>query len=97
MSHFAELDENNVVLRVLVGNPELDDEAGLVDITNLMGGNWIQTSYNARIRGNFAGIGFSYLPDFDLFMPPKCHDEAILDIETARWECVNKDHNVQLG
>ena len=97
MSHYAELDNNNKVVRVLVGNPELSDADGLVQITNLLGGTWIQTSYNATIRGNYAGIGYSYLPDFDLFMPPKCHPEAILDTETAKWECVNEDHNVVFG
>lgn len=95
MSHYAELDSNNIVVRVLVGNPELSDAEGLVEITNLLGGTWLQTSYNAKIRGNYAGIGYSYLPDFDLFMPRKCHNEAILDVETAKWECPNEEHNVQ--
>ena len=94
MSSYAELDKDNKVIRVLVGNPELDDEAGLQFMIDTFGGTWLQTSYNATIRGNFAGIGFSYLPDFDLFMPPKCHSEAILDTETAKWECVNEEHNV---
>lgn len=95
MSHFVEIDDNNIVIRGVVGNPELSDADGLVEITNLLGGRWLQTSYNARIRGNYAGIGFSYLEDFDIFMPPKCHSEAILDTETAKWECVNEDHNVK--
>jgi len=95
MSHFAELDSDNKVIRVLVGNPELSDEDGLLEISALLGGNWIQTSYNAKIRGNYAGAGFSYLPDEDIFMPPKCHDEAELDSKAAKWLCENSDHNVQ--
>lgn len=92
MSHFAELDANNTVLRVVVGNPELDDADGLVEIAQLLGGKWIQTSYNAKIRGNYAGIGYSYVEDVDLFMPPKCHDEAVLNTSSAHWACINGDH-----
>ena len=95
MSHYAKIDENYLVTQVVVGNPDLDDEAGLTFITELLGGTWIQTSYNARIRGNYAGVGYSYLEEFDLFMPPKCHPEAILNTETAKWDCNNKDHDVK--
>jgi hypothetical protein len=94
MSHFAEIDENNKVIRVLVGNPELSDADGLIEISQLLGGTWLQTSYNSTIRGNYAGAGFSYLEEFDLFMPPRCHDEAILNDETAKWDCANSDHHV---
>jgi hypothetical protein len=94
MSHFAEIDEDYKVIRVLVGNPELSDEDGLVEIGELLGGTWLQTSYNSKIRGNYAAIGYSYLEEFDLFMPPKCHSEAILNAETAKWDCDNEDHNV---
>ena len=97
MSHFAEIDQDNFVIRVLVGNPELSDDDGLIEITQLLGGTWLQTSYNSTIRGNYAGIGYSYLPDFDLFMPPKCHDEAVLNVDTARWDCLNEEHNVILN
>jgi hypothetical protein len=94
MSHFAEIDENFKVIRVLVGNPELSDEDGLIEITALLGGTWLQTSYNSKIRGNYAGVGFSYLEEFDLFMPAKCHPEAILNAESATWDCTNKEHDV---
>jgi hypothetical protein len=94
MSHFAEIDENYKVIRVVVGNPELSDADGLAEITALLGGTWLQTSYNSTIRGNYAGIGYTYLEEFDLFMPEKCHTEAILYAETATWDCTNKDHNV---
>lgn len=97
MSHFAELDKNNIVLRVLVGNPELNDENALIEITDLLGGTWIQTSYNATIRGNYAGIGYSYITHLDIFMPPQCHDEAVLNEKTAKWDCDNEAHNVVLN
>ena len=94
MSHWAEIDKNNIVLRVLVGDN--DDPAGdegyqwLID--NLGGHEWIKTSYNAKIRGNYAGIGFSYLPDEDIFMPPKCHPEATRKSRDLAWTCENVEH-----
>ena len=93
MSHWAELDDNNKVLRVLVGdnNDPAGDEGYSWLIDNL-GGKWIKTSYNATIRGNFAGIGFTYLPIEDIFMPVKCHDKAILDSKAAKWLCDNAEH-----
>jgi len=93
MSHYAELDSDNKVLRVLVGNPELSDADGLIEITELLGGKWLQTSYNAKIRGNYAGIGYTYFVDADIFMPPKCHAEASLNVKTAKWDCTDKDHD----
>lgn len=93
MSHWAEIDNNNKVIRVLVGdnNDPAGDEGYQWLIDNL-GGTWIKTSYNATIRKNYAGIGFSYNPDLDAFIPPICHDEAILDLELCLWKCENKDH-----
>ena len=94
MSHFAEINQDNIVIRVLVGNPELSDSAAQLEIETLLGGTWIQTSYNATIRGNYAGVGYTYLEEFDIFMPSRCHPEAILNAETAKWDCINTDHNV---
>ena len=98
MAHYAFLNENNVVTEVIVGKDETETIEGLTPeewYENYRQQTCIRTSYNGKIRGNYAGIGYSYLPDFDLFMPPKCHDEAILDVETAKWECPNEDHNVK--
>ena len=98
MSHFAELDETNKVIRVLVGNPELTDEQGLIEIAKLFGGNWIQTSYNGNIRYNYAGIGFTYDPIDDAFiapMPTCGHDEVLLNAQ-KRWECDNAEHTKAL-
>ena len=50
MSHFAELDKDNIVTRVLVGKPDLSDEDALQWMIDNIGGTWVQTSYNARIR-----------------------------------------------
>ena len=58
MSHWAEVDENNVVLRVTVGdNNDPSGDEGYQWLIDNVGGTWIKTSYNARIRGKFAGIG----------------------------------------
>ena len=72
MSHWAELDENNQVLRVLVGdnNDPAGDEGYSWLIDNL-GGNWVKTSYNGNIRGTYAGIGYSYNTEEDIFVAPQ--------------------------
>jgi hypothetical protein len=77
MSHWAELDENNVVLRVLVGdnNDPAGDEGYQWLIDNL-GGRWIQTSYNANFRGVYAGIGFTYDEANDVFVEPPIEDRT---------------------
>jgi hypothetical protein len=84
MSHFAELDENNVVLRVLVGDNNLPNEGYDWFVENL-GGRWVQTSYNATIRKNFAGIGYTYDEERDAFIPPKPFESWVLDELTCRW------------
>jgi len=93
MAHAAELNENNEVIRVVVISndcePNVEEFA-----TELFGGTWKQTSYNSTIRKNFAGIGFTYDQAIDAFIPPKCHDEAILNQTTAQWDCENEAHNV---
>lgn len=89
MSHWAEIDENNIVLRVLVG-PNHGDEGEA--FFNGLGGTWVKTSYNGNIRKNYAGIGYSYWPDIDAFVAPQCHDVAVLDETTARWNCTHEDH-----
>jgi len=94
MAHFAELDENNIVLRVVVvHNNELLDDMGLgeseqkgIDFcVSLFGGRWIQTSYNGRIRKNYAGQGFTYDPQRDAFIPPQPGPEWTLDENTCQW------------
>jgi hypothetical protein len=78
MAHFAELDENNIVARVIVvHNNELLDENGYeseqkgIDFCVVhYGGTWIQTSYNASFRGLFAGIGYTYDETLDVFVAP---------------------------
>ena len=95
MSHWAEIDENNTVLRVLVGNNSEPDEGEA--FMNSLGGTWVKTSYNGNIRKNFAGIGYTYNLDIDAFVPPKCHDAAVLNTETALWGCSDASHVIIQG
>ena len=84
MAHWAEIDENNIVLRVTVGSNEEPDE-GYQWLLDNLGGTWIKTSYNGNIRKNFAGIGFSYDEERDAFIPPKPEGDYELDDETCLW------------
>jgi len=90
MAHFAEVDDKGIVLRVLVV-PDEQEERGqdfLAEDLSL-GGTWVQTSYNSRIRKNFAGVGFTYDPIDDAFIAPmpKCGHEELLLNDLKRWEC----------
>lgn len=85
MSNFAELNENNEVIRVLVGDNNAPNEGYDWFVENL-GGTWVQTSYNANFRKNYAGIGFSYDPERDAFIPPKPYPSWQLIEETCQWE-----------
>jgi hypothetical protein len=95
MAHFAEIDENKIVVRVLVVDNEHENDGQNYLANELgLGGTWVQTSYNANFRGNYAGIGFTYDENLDIFIAPKCHNEAILNETTAQWNCENEAHNV---
>lgn len=92
MAHFAELDETNIVKQVIVvHNNELlvngvESEAkGIEFCQSLLGGNWVQTSYNGNFRKNYAGIGFIYDPVLDAFYVPQPYPSWTLD-ENARWQ-----------
>jgi hypothetical protein len=93
MAHFAEIGLNNVVLRVIVvANEELLDENGQESeakgaefCRNLLGGPWVQTSYNANFRKNFAGIGYTYDSDRNAFIPPKPYPSWVLNEDTCQW------------
>jgi len=95
MAHWAELDENNIVTRVLVGSNEDPDEGYQWLIDNL-GGTWVKTSYNTQggvhslggtpLRKNYAGIGYSYDADRDAFIPPKPFNSWLLNEDTCLWD-----------
>lgn len=86
MAHFAEIDEQNLVVRVLVtNNNDPNGDEGHQWLIDTFGGTWIKTSYNANIRKNFAGVGFLYDSIRDAFIPPKIVNSWILDEETCQW------------
>lgn len=71
MAHFAELDDNNKVIRVLtVSNEHENRGEEFLSVDLKLGGRWIQTSYNHKIRGKFAGIGDTYDEVNDIFVSP---------------------------
>jgi len=93
MAHFAELDENNVVLQVIVGVDEPHDGEAIYAQTT--GRVWKKTSYNTfggehrlggtPFRKNYAGIGYTYDPDRDAFIPPQPFPSWTLDEQTCHW------------
>ena len=95
MAHFAEIDENNKVLQVIVvNNNELIDEngnesetKGIIFCKNIFGENtnWVQTSYTSRQRKNYAGIGYIYDSNRDAFISPKPFNSWILDEDSCQW------------
>jgi len=86
MAHFAEIDETNTVLRVLVVHDD-DEHRGQEFLADDLGfgGTWMQTSYNNSIRNRFAGVGFIYDPDNDVFYQPSPHPSWVLD-ENFEWQ-----------
>jgi hypothetical protein len=101
MSHWAEVDGDNTVLRVLVGdNNDPAGDEGYQWLLDNLGGTWIKTSYNASIRKNYAGVGFQYDEARDAFIAPKpeCHPDLVtLDEETCRWSCPDASHVIIQG
>jgi hypothetical protein len=99
MAYWAQLDENNVVLQVLVMND--DDVASEKFLLDIFGGKWLKTSYNSlggvhygadmqpdgkpHLRYNYAGVGFSYDPEGDAFYATQPNLNAVLDKTTYLW------------
>lgn len=95
MAHFAQLDDNNLVAQVIVVNNSdiLDqqghesEQVGIAFCRSLFGleTHWAQTSYNGKIRKNYAGIGFTYDPARDAFIPPQPYPSWVLDEVLCAW------------
>lgn len=91
MAHYAEIDENNIVKRVIVIEQDVL-EAGVVGDPK----NWVQTSYNTYggvhrlgdtpLRKNYAGVGYTYDKERDAFIPPKTFNNYVLNEDTCLWE-----------
>ena len=89
MSHWAEVDSSNKVLRVLVGdNNDPTGDEGYQWLLDNLGGTWLKTSFNSKIRYNFAAIGFTYDPIDDAFIAPAPCNHAELTLNAKKqWEC----------
>ena len=94
MSHFAEIDDDGTVLRVIVvANADTADETGAEVESigqqfcgDLLGGTWVQTSYNHNIRYRYAGAGYTYDSDLDAFITPQPYPSWTLNEDTTDWE-----------
>jgi hypothetical protein len=101
MAHYAFLDNNNIVTEVIVGIDETELIEGIDPETwygNFRGQTCKRTSYNGKIRYNYAGLLYKYDEIADAFIPPKpnCeHDELNLNTINYSWECENVDHDTQ--
>jgi len=95
MAHFAQIDENSKVQQVIVISntdapdpaPENSEPLGQVFITDVLKleGEWIQTSYNSKFRAHYAGIGFTWDPENQVFYGPQPYPSWILD-ENWNWQ-----------
>lgn len=86
MAHFAEINDDSIVTRVLVVPNEHEHHgADYLAVVLGLGGVWVQTSYNGTIRKNFAGPGYLYDGERDAFIPPRPYPSWMLDEATCRW------------
>jgi len=95
MAHFAELDQNNIVLRVIVvnnsdimENGQESEAKGIAFCRSLFGQdtNWVQTSYSGSFRVRYAGIGYTFNPTLNAFIPPQPYPSWTLNTTTCDWD-----------
>ena len=94
MAHYAFLDENNIVTEVITGKDENELLDGLTPeewYSNFRGQTCVRTSYNGNIRYNYAGIGYTYDPIDDAFIPPmpECGHASLILNDKKSWECAD--------
>lgn len=87
MAHFAQIDENNVVVQVLVVPDEQQHRGNdYLSLDLMLGGRWVQTSYNSNIRGMYAGVGYIFNEELDIFLPPQPYPSWVVNTEFGNWE-----------
>lgn len=96
MAHWAQINDENIVTQVIVIKNSLSDTEAEAWLVENVGGTWLKTSYNTfgnvhseggvPLRANFAGVGFTYNPDADVFIPPAPYASWILNTETYLWD-----------
>ena len=109
MAHYAFINKNSIVVEVITGRNETEIVDGISDWEKhyeqfRKGLKCLRTSFNTSgnkhsqggipFRGNYAAEGFKYDSKLDAFIPPQCHEEAILNEETCLWTCQNEAHDV---
>lgn len=98
MAHYAFLDDSNIVTEVIVGKDETELIEGLTPeewYGNFRGQKCLRTSYNGKIRYNYAGIGYTYDPIDDAFIAPMPCDHSELTLnDKKQWECSNEAHSL---
>ena len=96
MAHYAFLDEQNIVTEVITGKDETELIDGIDPETwygNFRGQKCVRTSYNGNIRFNYAGVGYTYDPIDDAFIPPMpCDHPELILTESKNWDCQNPIH-----
>lgn len=91
MAHYAKINKDNIVEKVIVAEQDFIDSGALGDPND-----WIQTSYNVSggshknngnpLRKNYAGVGYTYDPEINAFIPPQIYDSWKLNQDTCLWE-----------
>lgn len=98
MAHYAFIDESNTVTEVIVGKDETETIDGITPeewYAQYRGQTCLRTSYNGKIRYNYAGIGYTYDPIDDAFIPPiPCKHEQLLLNDKKKWECSHEAHTL---
>lgn len=99
MAHYAFIDENNIVVEVIAGTDEnvmIDGKTPEEWYAEYRGMTCVRTSWNSKIRYNYAGIGYTYDPIDDAFIAPmpECGHEELTLNELKRWECSNAEHTI---
>ena len=99
MAHYAFLDESNIVTEVIVGRNEDEVVDGITDwekaYSEVRGQRCLRTSYNGKIRYNYAGVGYTYDPIDDAFIAPApCEHQELTLSDKKQWQCSNAAHVV---
>jgi hypothetical protein len=101
MAHYAFLNDSNIVTEVIAGKDETEIIEGLSPeewYGNFRGQRCVRTSYNGKIRFNYAGVGFTYDPIDDAFIAPmpECGHDTLLLNNNKKWECADCDKSMAL-
>ena len=93
MAHFAQIESNIVTNVIVINNQDIinsegkeSETVGVQFCTDLLGGTWVQTSYNGNFRKNYAGVGFTYDSVRDAFISPQPYPSWTLVEDTCLWE-----------